>query len=110
MTPEDRDEEIAKAMETARQVSMVMAEYFTTWVDTQPPESVTLAGAGSGMAKLSGMILSKTENRDARNAGAIGAVVTLLANCECDAQLVLENAARALKRYALATAEVAGSA
>lgn len=106
----DQNAEVAAAMETARQCSEAMSTAFISWANSQPNGSVPLAGAAIGMAKVAGMIAHQITEDGPRNMAMVGVITTLLVNCNCDDQAVLEKVVHALNTYALATVEEAGHA
>lgn len=104
------DEDVARAMHDAQQTCSAMAVAFDAVMRSQPDGSVTMVGAGTGVAKLAGLILERISDEDHRAAAVMGAVVTLLASANCDSLAVLDRARQAVQAYALATVQEAGHA
>lgn len=106
----DRTAEISRAMGDAELVCDALREAFGAWVKERPDGSVVVMGAGTGVAKLAGLILGQIGSEHERDTAVSGAVATLLVNSGCNAEVVLAFAAEAMRQYALSTGEVAGHA
>lgn len=106
----DRTDDISRAMGDAELVCDALREAFGAWVRARPDGTVVVMGAGTGTAKLAGLILGQIAGENERDAATAGAVATLLVNSGCNAEVVLACAAEAMRQYALSTGEVAGHA
>lgn len=106
----EQDQDISKAMTDAQQVCEAMSVAFTAWMQAQPDGTVIVMGAGTGVAKLAGLVLEKITDGPSRDSGVAGAIATLLINSECNIEAVLSFVGQAMEAHALASAETVGHA